>query len=163
MLAAGLTLAAIAHAGGKATKLTVYGGQHPQTVAALVAAFEKQTGIDVAVRSDNESVLAAQIVQEGKHSPADIFLTENSPPLEDLQQRGLLSRVAAGTLCANACQIQLAAAPLAGRLRARQRHGLRHESSQARASCPGPCSLSPTRNGRASLRSRRPRGISSRS
>jgi iron(III) transport system substrate-binding protein len=93
-----LALAAAAQAGGRSTKITIYNGQHPETVAALVAAFEKQTGIDVAIRSDDEGVLAAQIVQEGKHSPADIFMTENSPPLEDLQQRGLLSRVAATTL-----------------------------------------------------------------
>lgn len=95
---AGLTLAAVAQAGSRATTITVYSGQHPQTVAALVSAFEKQTGIKVAVRSDDEHVLEAQIVQEGKHSPADIFLTENSPPLEDLQQRGLLSRVTTSTL-----------------------------------------------------------------
>ena len=98
LVTTGLTLAAVAQAGSRATTITVYSGQHPQTVAALVSAFEKQTGIKVAVRSDDENVLDAQIVQEGKHSPADIFITENSPPLEDLQQRGLLSRVAASTL-----------------------------------------------------------------
>ena len=68
--------------------ITLYSGQHPETVAALVSAFEKQTGIKVAVRSDDEGVLAAQIIQEGSHSPADVFLTENSPPLEDLQEHG---------------------------------------------------------------------------
>jgi iron(III) transport system substrate-binding protein len=73
--------------------LTLYSGQHPETVAALVSAFEKQTGIAVAVRPDDEDVLAAEIVQEGSRTPADVFLTENSPPLEELQQRGLLSPV----------------------------------------------------------------------
>ena len=97
LVIAGLTLAAVAQAGSRATTITVYSGQHPQTVAALVSAFEKQTGIKVAVRSDDENVLDAQIVQEGKHSPADVFITENSPPLEDLQQRGLLARVSAST------------------------------------------------------------------
>ena len=38
----------------------------------------------VSVRSDDEGVLASQIVQEGSHSPADVFFTENSPPLEAL-------------------------------------------------------------------------------
>ncbi len=83
---------------GSRSTLTVYSGQHPQTVARLVSAFEQQTGIKVAVRSDDEGVLAAQIAQEGRHSPADVFLTENSPALEELQQRGLLSRVASSTL-----------------------------------------------------------------
>ena len=78
--------------------ITVYSGQHPETVSALVSAFETKTGINVSVRSDDEGVLAAQIVQEGSHSPADVFLTENSPALEELGGRGLLSRVAASTL-----------------------------------------------------------------
>jgi len=93
-----LAVAAAAQAGGSSTSITVYSGQHPETVASLVSVFEKQTGIKVNVRSDDEDVLAAQIVQEGKHSPADVFFTENTPPLEDLQQRGLLSPVAASTL-----------------------------------------------------------------
>jgi iron(III) transport system substrate-binding protein len=97
-IATGLALGAAAQAGNRGTTITVYSGQHPQTVAALVSAFEKQTGIKVAVRSDDEGVLAAQIVQEGKHSPADVFITENSPPLEDLEQRGLLARVNVSTL-----------------------------------------------------------------
>ncbi len=78
--------------------LTLYSGQHPQTVAALVAEFKKLTGIAVEVRPDDEDVLAAQIVQEGSRSPADVFLTENSPPLEELQERGLLAPVDSATL-----------------------------------------------------------------
>ena len=78
--------------------LTLYSGQHPQTVCALVSAFEKQTGIYVSVRSDDEGVLASQIIQEGSHSPADVFFTENSPPLEALGKRGLLAQVDASTL-----------------------------------------------------------------
>ena len=46
--------------------ITVYSGQHEQTVAALVAAFEKRTGIRSSVRSDDEASLADQIVQEGR-------------------------------------------------------------------------------------------------
>jgi iron(III) transport system substrate-binding protein len=74
-------------------KLTVYSGQHPQTVSALASAFSKATGIPVAIRSDDEGTLAAQIIQEGSKSPADVFVTENSPPLEALAERGLLSKV----------------------------------------------------------------------
>ena len=67
-------------------------------MTALVAAFEKQSGIDVKVRHDDEGALTAQIIQEGSHSPADVVYTENSPPLEALQARGLLARVNAATL-----------------------------------------------------------------
>jgi len=80
--------------------LILYSGQHPQTTDLLVSAFEKKTGIAVSVRSDDEDVLADQIVTEGKHSPADLFFTENSPPLEHLQDKGLLSAAPPSTLAA---------------------------------------------------------------
>jgi iron(III) transport system substrate-binding protein len=78
--------------------LTLYSGQHVQTAQNLVAAFEQQTGIQVQIRSDDEDALADQIATEGSNSPADLFYTENSPPLESLQGKGLLSKVAASTL-----------------------------------------------------------------
>jgi iron(III) transport system substrate-binding protein len=86
-------------AGGADTQsITLYNGQHVQTAQNLVSAFEKATGITVNIRSDDEDTLADQIVTEGSHSPADVFLTENSPPLESLQAKGLLAKVDSGTL-----------------------------------------------------------------
>ena len=73
--------------------ITLYNGQHEQTTNALVKAFEKQTGVTVKVRSDDEDVLAQQIAQEGSHSPADVFFTENTPPQARLDEKGLLARV----------------------------------------------------------------------
>ncbi len=52
------------------------------------------------MRSDDEAVLANQIVTEGSRSPADVFYTENSPPLEFLQGKGLLSALRSSTLAA---------------------------------------------------------------
>jgi iron(III) transport system substrate-binding protein len=75
------------------TTLILYNGQHVQTTASLVAGFEKATGIQVEVRSNDEDVLADQIVEEGKNSPADLIYTENSPALEYLQSQNLLARV----------------------------------------------------------------------
>jgi iron(III) transport system substrate-binding protein len=84
--------------GGTAGSLTVYSGQHVQTTESLVAAFEKQTGISVNLRSDDEDVLADQIVTEGSHSPADVYYTENTPPLQYLASKGLLADVNPSTL-----------------------------------------------------------------
>jgi iron(III) transport system substrate-binding protein len=78
-------------AGGGATTITLYNGQHPQLTQAIVNAFEKQTGIHVQVRTDDGIVLADQILQEGSHSPADVYLTENSPELMLLTQHHLLA------------------------------------------------------------------------
>jgi iron(III) transport system substrate-binding protein len=100
-LCAGLLVAASAipvAAGAAPAPITVYSGQHVQTTQALVSAFERKTGIDVNVRFDDEDLLAAQLVTEGTHSPADVLLTENSPPLQYLASKHLLDRVAASTL-----------------------------------------------------------------
>jgi iron(III) transport system substrate-binding protein len=85
-------------AGSAGKSITLYSGQHPQTTQALVNAFEQKTGIDVNIRPNDEDTLADEIVTEGSHSPADVFFTENSPPLEHLQQQGLLAQVDPATL-----------------------------------------------------------------
>jgi iron(III) transport system substrate-binding protein len=78
--------------------ITLYNGQHVQTTDALVAGFEKATGINVEVRSDDEDTLVGQIETEGSRSPADVFYTENSLPLAALQAKGLLAKVDAKAL-----------------------------------------------------------------
>jgi len=80
------------------TTITLYNGQHEQTADNLISAFEQKTGIHVVVRSDDEDVLADQIAAEGSRSPADVFFTENSPPLESLQAKGMLAAVKPATL-----------------------------------------------------------------
>jgi iron(III) transport system substrate-binding protein len=85
-------------AGGNADSITLYNGQHDQTADALVKAFTAQTGIKVNIRSDDETVLAQQIGQEGAASPADVFYTENSPALAELSGQGLLAPVNGDTL-----------------------------------------------------------------
>jgi iron(III) transport system substrate-binding protein len=83
--------------GGSDDSITLFNGQHEQTANELVAAFEKQTGIHVNVRSDDEDVLANQIALQGQNSPADVFFTENSPPLEFLAAKHLLSALPSST------------------------------------------------------------------
>ena len=86
------------HHGSSPEAITLYNGQHPETTDALVQAFEKATGIRVNVRNGDENVLASQIVEEGKNSPADVIYTENSQSLQFLQEKGLLATVPASTL-----------------------------------------------------------------
>jgi iron(III) transport system substrate-binding protein len=84
--------------GSGAGTIILYNGQHLQTAENLINAFTAKTGIKVIPRNDDEDVLADQIEAEGSHSPADVFFTENSPPLEALQAKGLLSAVDPSTL-----------------------------------------------------------------
>jgi iron(III) transport system substrate-binding protein len=81
-----------------AQTLTLYSAQHEQVVDMLTAAFTKETGIKVNVHTDEGPDIAAQILQEGADSPADVFFTENSPELILLDEKGLLAPVDPATL-----------------------------------------------------------------
>ena len=76
--------------GSDPNTIVLYNGQHPQLTTALVSAFTKQTGIHVSVRTGDGIILADQILQEGSASPADVYLTENSPELMNLEGHHLL-------------------------------------------------------------------------
>jgi len=71
--------------------ILLYNGQHPQVTSELVAAFEKRTGIKVNVHTNDGIVLADQLLQEGSSSPADVYLTENSPELVTIDEHGLFT------------------------------------------------------------------------
>jgi iron(III) transport system substrate-binding protein len=114
---AALTIAACGSSGSPSSSpgtLTVYSGQHEQTTAKLVKAFEAQTHIKVSVRFADEATLGNQIAAEGSHSPADVFFTENTPVLEALHEKGLLAPVEASTLAAVPHQYSSAAGDWVG-------------------------------------------------
>jgi iron(III) transport system substrate-binding protein len=87
-------------AGGEldSNKLTIYSAQHKNLTEAWAKAFQEQTGIAVQIRFGNDSSMGAQIVQEGSRSPADVFLTENSPAMTTVQNADLLAPVDAATI-----------------------------------------------------------------
>jgi iron(III) transport system substrate-binding protein len=96
LLAAGCSTASGSGSGSQT--ITLYNAQHEQTTDALITAFTAQTGIKVKVRSDGEDVLTAQLEQEGSKSPADVFYTENSPWLAQLDEKHLLAPIDPATL-----------------------------------------------------------------
>lgn len=81
-----------------ASKLTIYSAQHKNLTEAWAKAFQDKTGIQVQIRYGNDSSMGAQIVQEGSKSPADVFLTENSPAMTTVQNAGLLAKVDESTI-----------------------------------------------------------------
>jgi len=89
-------------AGAATTTITVYSGQHEQTTQSLITAFEQKTGIDVKVRYNDEDSFTDEIVAEKNHPVADVFYTENSPPLQYLQTKGMLAKLDASTLAKTA-------------------------------------------------------------
>lgn len=79
--------------GSGADGIVLYNGQHLELTQALVAAFTRQTGIQVRVRTNDGIILADQLMQEGSASPADVYLSENSPELVALDQHHLLGKL----------------------------------------------------------------------
>jgi len=74
--------------GDRAT-LTLYNAQHEDLMKLMVADFTKATGIKVNMRNGEDFELANQLVQEGAASPADVFVTENSPAMTLVDSKGL--------------------------------------------------------------------------
>ncbi len=95
-----LLISGCAGGSGSGTTIVLYSAQHQQTTDAMVAAFTKQTGIHVRVEQNDEDVLTAQLEEEGELSPADVFYTENSNWLEQLNQQRMLAKIASSTLAA---------------------------------------------------------------
>lgn len=92
LLAAGQALAA------DSVGLVVYNAQHETLTKAWVAGFTEETGIPVTVRNGDDTEMGNQIVQEGAASPADVFLTENSPAMVLVDNAKLFAPVAPATL-----------------------------------------------------------------
>jgi iron(III) transport system substrate-binding protein len=94
-LAAGCGSSSDSSSGGS---LTLYSAQHEPMTEALVKGFEAENGAEVQVRYGEDEGLASQIEQEGDATPADVVLTENTPPLELLAEKELLAKVDSSTL-----------------------------------------------------------------
>jgi iron(III) transport system substrate-binding protein len=78
--------------------IIVYNAQHESLTNAWVEGFTRETGIKVIVRNGEDPEFANQIATEGAASPADVFLTENSPAIALVDAAGLFAPVDVVTL-----------------------------------------------------------------
>jgi iron(III) transport system substrate-binding protein len=70
-------------------ELTIYSGRSEEFIAPFLAQWEQESGITLNVRYGDSAELAAQILEEGENSPADLFLSQDA---------GSLGAVAAASL-----------------------------------------------------------------
>lgn len=78
--------------------LQIYSSQHDNLTKAWAKGFEEQSGIATQIRPGKDASMGHMIVEEGTESPADVFLTENSPAMTLVEQNDLLAGVDASTL-----------------------------------------------------------------
>lgn len=95
-----VAVATMAHAPAWAQdeRLVIYNAQHETLAQEWASAFTEQTGIPVILRQGADLEVANQIVQEGANSPADLFLTENSPAMVLVDNAGLFEPLPADVL-----------------------------------------------------------------
>ena len=89
--------AAIAAPFAQTPTLTLYNAQHVPLAEAWAAAFTQESGIKVQIRSGRDLELANLLIQEGDATPADLFITENSPAMSVVGRAGMFAPVDAAT------------------------------------------------------------------
>ena len=101
-LVAALVLPLLAACGGGESSdepaLVIYNAQHEELIDVVAKAFEKKTGIEVQLRNGSDLELGSQLATEGDASPADVFLTENSPAMTLVDSKDLFAKLNQTTL-----------------------------------------------------------------
>ena len=96
VLASG-TLAACG-SGSASDELTMYSGRIAPILSPAVKQYEQSSGEKVKVRYGDSPSLAAQLTEEGRNSPADVFFAQDAGSLDAVEKQGLLEPLPADIL-----------------------------------------------------------------
>jgi len=80
------------------SQLVVYSGRQESLVQPLIDDFEEETGIEVSVRYGNTAQLAAQIIEEGERTKADVYFAQDGGALGALAKEDMLMELPSGLL-----------------------------------------------------------------
>jgi iron(III) transport system substrate-binding protein len=75
------------------SSIVVYAGRSEALIQPIVDQFTSDTGIAVEVRYAGSAELAAQLLEEGQNSPADIFFAQDAGALGAVAKAGLLTEL----------------------------------------------------------------------
>lgn len=86
-------LSACSSEGSSKSALVIYSGRSEEFIAPFFAEFTASTGIKLDVRYGDSAALAAQILEEGENSPADLFISQDAGALGAVSAAGLLTQL----------------------------------------------------------------------
>lgn len=84
--------------GQEAGTLVMYSGRDEELIADLVPDLEKAAGVDVEVRYGDSPEMAAQILEEGENTDADLFFSQDAGALGALAEKDVLTELPDETL-----------------------------------------------------------------
>jgi iron(III) transport system substrate-binding protein len=84
--------------GGEDQKIVLYSGRDEELIQPIIDAFTTETGIEVDVRYGNSAEMAAQILEEGDATPANVFYSQEVGAVGALSKAGLLDDLPAETV-----------------------------------------------------------------
>jgi iron(III) transport system substrate-binding protein len=79
-------------------KIVVYSGRSESLVKPLLEKFSQQTGVAIEARYGTTAQMAAQLLEEGERSPADVFFAQDAGALGAVSKGELFASLPAETL-----------------------------------------------------------------
>ncbi len=83
-------LASCSSSAEQGTELAVYSGRSEEYLGDVFEKFQDESGIRLNVRYADSAELAAQLLEEGENSPADLFISQDAGSLGAVAEAGLL-------------------------------------------------------------------------
>lgn len=85
------SLTACSGSKSESERFVIYSGRAEEYMGTLFEDFTAETGIELDIRYGDSAALAAQILEEGENSPADIFISQDAGALGAVSGEGLLA------------------------------------------------------------------------